>query len=97
MIAKRLAQFIQQELRFNLQKRYFFIDSQIVRSMIAKESYAFVTFVAVRLGEIHQSTRVDEWHWLDASNNVADCITRGMTPSELKENSIWQRGPIFFV
>lgn len=95
VIAKRLAQFIQQELRFKIQKRYFFIDSQIVRSMIAKESYAFATFVAVRLGEIHQSTSVDEWHWLDTSNNVADCITRGLTPCELKENSIWQRGPAF--
>ena len=95
VIAKRLALFVQQEIRFSVDKRYFLLDSQIVRSMIAKESYAFTTFVSVRLGEIHQSTNIDEWHWIDTTNNAADWITRGKASSEFNSNSVWQRGPDF--
>ena len=72
VIGKRLAQFVQEELRFTIKRRYFFIDSQVVKSMICKESYAFETFIAVKLGEIHQSTDSREWHWLDGYNNIAD-------------------------
>ena len=36
VIAKRLSQFVEQEMRFNIHKLYFFVDSEIVRSMITK-------------------------------------------------------------
>ena len=81
VVAKRLAQFLEEETRFNIKGRYFFTDSQIVRSMICKESHAFNTFVAVRLGEIHQSTNPNEWFWIDGDDNIADWVTRGKTPS----------------
>ena len=94
VIAKRLDLFVQQEIRFNVDKRNFFLDSQIVRSMTTKE-FTSTTFVSVRSGEIHQSTNRDEWHWIDTTNNVADCITRGKASSELNSDIVWQRGPDF--
>lgn len=95
VIAKRLAEFLEKETRFKIKQRYFFVDSKVVKSMICKESHAFNTFVAVRLGEIHRYTNPKEWFWLDGAINIADWITRGKTPSELDENSQWQRGPSF--
>ena len=80
VIAKRLAQFVEEETRFKIRKRYFFVDSQVVKSMINKESHAFKTFVAVRLGEIIHSTNSNKWHWRDSQINIADWITRGKTP-----------------
>ena len=82
-------------MRVEIQRRYFFVDSEIVRCMIAKQSHTFATFVAVRLGEIHQSTTVDEWHWINTTDNVADWIIRGKTPSELHISGCWQNGPSF--
>ena len=52
IIAKRLSESIEVETRFTIEKKYFLVDSQVVKGMIDKESFMFNTFVAVRLGEI---------------------------------------------
>ena len=53
---------------------------KVVKSMICKESHAFNTFVAVRLGEIHHA---DEWYWMYGYNMIAEWITGGK----------WRSGP----
>ena len=63
--------------------------------MINKESYGFKTFAANRIGEIQQSTNINEWARINGKQNVADVITRGLLPSQLNEHSIWQNGPDF--
>ena len=52
LMAKRLREFIMSESRFDFERSYFIIDSEIVRCMIQKESYGFNTFVGLRIGEI---------------------------------------------
>ena len=81
------------DLKF--EKVYHFTDSEIVKAMINKASYGFNTFVANRIGEIQQATSPHEWIWINGKINVADILTRGCTPNELDENSIWQNGPQF--
>jgi hypothetical protein len=73
------------------------VDSEIVQAMVWKESYRFNTFVANRIGELHQTTKPDEWYWVAGKPwlNVADMTTRGCSPKELQEGSIWQDGPEF--
>ena len=95
IIAKRLAEFIAAEIRFKIEKKYFLIDSQVIKGMIDKESFVFNTFVAVRLGEIQSSTTAKDWYWIDGHYNIADWITRGKKPSELGACSEWQNGPTF--
>lgn len=90
VIATRIAQFVMDEMRFNVSRRYFLIDSQIVKSMICKESHAFQTFVAVRLGEIHSFTKPDEFFWIDRKYNIADFLTKGKSPNEIGTGSTWQ-------
>ena len=63
--------------------------------MINKQSHAFNTFVAVRQGEIQETTDIKEWHRLEGHNNIADWITRGKRPCELDVDSEWQNGPSF--
>ena len=92
VLAKRLRAFIETETRFKFTKEYFIVDSQIVRGMIQRESYGFNTFVAVRIGEIQESTNLKDWYWVEGKHNVADWLTRGKTPKELNENSVWQKG-----
>ena len=54
-MSKRLAEFID-----NL---YYIVDSEIVKSMIQKEPYRFNTFVAIRIGEIQESTISNQRLW----------------------------------
>ena len=96
VMGKRLSVFIKEEMRFEFEKQYFIVDSQIVQSMIQKDSYGFNNFVAVRIGEIQEETSPDDWYWMEGCNNISDLVTRrGKTPKELDEGSLWQSGPAF--
>ena len=74
VLGTRLAQSIENETRFEIKKRYFIVDSEIVRSMIQKQSYGFNTFVAVRIGEIQEFTDPKEWFWIENELNQSDDI-----------------------
>ena len=95
VLGVRLANLIKEEVRFEISKEVFIVDSQVVRSMIKRHSYGFNTFVAVRIGEIQETTDTDSWYWINGCNNIADWITRRKNPEELDEKSMWQAGPGF--
>ena len=52
----------------------------------------FHTFVAVRVGEIHDHTNLQNWYWIDDKLNIADWISQGKNPDELCPGSTWQNG-----
>ena len=95
VLACRLRKFIERECRFKIGKFVHILDSEIVRSMIQKESYGFNTFAATRIGEIQESSNPSEWYWVDGKTNVADIMTRGTKLKNLGPTSIWQNGPTF--
>ena len=57
VLSKRLRTFIVDEMRYKFKAVYHLTDSQIVKSMISKNSYGFNTFVANRIGEIQEKTK----------------------------------------
>ena len=61
LMAKRLHEFIMSESRFDFERSYFIIDSEIVRCMIQKESYGFNTFVGLRIGEERSNAVKHPW------------------------------------
>ena len=95
VISKRLCCFIQEELRYQFEKVYHIVDSEIVKAMISKESYRFNTFAANRISEIQSKTEVSEWYWVNGTLNIADWITKGKSPVDLQSRSVWQEGPAF--
>ena len=94
-IGSRLRKFIENEMKTSFRKCHHFVDSNIVKGMILKGSYGHNTFDGNRIGEIHRNSKVEEWHWIEGEKNIADIITRGASPLELGENSIWQIAPEF--
>ena len=76
-------------------KIFQIVDSEIVRAMVAKESYGFNTFSANRVGEIQSETQDEEWYWLPGKQNIGDFLTRTKSPEDIQEDSVWQRGPHF--
>ncbi|CAG7832144.1 unnamed protein product [Allacma fusca] len=53
------------------------------------------TYVAHRLGEIQESSDATQWHWIPATENVADEGTRDLKAAELTSTGRWINGPKF--
>ena len=90
----RLAETIQQSVKFEFGNRYFFTDSSAVFGMITGESGSFMEFVGTRTGEIKsKSDPGSEWFWLPTQDNLADLGTRDdVTPEMIAPESIYING-----
>ena len=97
VLSKRMRVMIETELSLKFEGVIHIVDSEIVKAMIQRESYGFNTFASNRIGEIHSATEQDEWAWIGGKPwlNIADVTTRGLRPSDLGEDSLWQKGPEF--
>lgn len=92
LMAKRLREFVEINLKIEFEYYVHLVDSEIVRAMIQRESYGFKTFAANRVGEIQSKTQKDEWEWIPGSENISDIVTRGANASDLGPKSNWQNG-----
>lgn len=95
VFAARLRKYIEKHSRIQVKRWLHLLDSQTVLGAIQRDSYGYQTFFANRVGEIQKSTSVGDWRWIPGEQNIADLVTRGATPEDLKENSVWQNGPEF--
>ncbi len=95
VFASRLKKYFEQHTQIQIKRWYHLLDSQTVLGAIQRESYGFQTFFANRIGEIQESTRLQDWWWIPGPLNIADIITRGAGPKELDAHSEWQQGPEF--
>ena len=69
----RLCNFILHELDgIKFEGVYHIIDSEIVKAMINRDSYGFRSFAANRIGEIQDTTKKEDWYWVEGNLNVAD-------------------------
>lgn len=94
LLACRLAEAILREHRIDVKRRYFWCDSTTVLHWIGNDARNYKTFVANRLGEIDELTRVEEWRYIPTKLNVADCATREVYDTSVFEND-WFKGPAF--
>lgn len=82
-------------LNISASKRYFWTDSTVALAWLAADSGKWKTFVANRVSEIHTLTNRLEWGHVKSNDNPADVLSRGCTPNELKNNTLWWHGPIW--
>lgn len=68
-------------------------DSTIVLGWIGIAPHLLKTFVANRVWEVQDLTRVQAWGHVRSEDNPADVISRGMSPETLKEHMLWWNGP----
>ncbi|XP_065368835.1 uncharacterized protein LOC135961266 [Calliphora vicina] len=71
----------------------FWTDSHTVIRWIKSDSRKYKQYVANRVGEILETTTVDNWRWLPGVENPADDATRAKPKYEL--DSRWKNGPEF--
>ncbi|GBO22019.1 hypothetical protein AVEN_123332-1, partial [Araneus ventricosus] len=82
-------------LNLKIDKTYLYSDSTIVLAWINTSQHLLKIFVSNRISRIHELTKDFSWHHVKTSENPADIISRGMTPQQLMENSLWWNGPQF--
>ncbi|XP_043065122.1 uncharacterized protein LOC122320761, partial [Drosophila ficusphila] len=72
-------------------------DSSIVLAWIRQPPREFNVFVSNRIAKIQEMTKGMSWHHVPTNLNPADVVSRGCTPKELLEHSLWANGPPFLL
>lgn len=93
VLGLRLTQHLTLVLGLSMQSVTFYSDSMDVLWWIRGHGRSFRPFVANRIGEIQMMTEPSQWQYVPTGENPADLCSRGATPDELLENSLWWHGP----
>lgn len=70
-------------------------DSTIALSWIRNTTTKLPAFVSNRVQQIQAKNL--EWRYVPTDVNPADCASRGLTPSQLLEHTLWWKGPDFLL
>jgi len=68
-----------------------------VLAWIRQPPREFNVFVSNRIAKIQEMTKEMTWHHVATNLNPADVVSRGCTPRELLEHSLWVNGPPFLL
>ena len=90
VVSTKVSQCLKQELDYQDVVELFWTDSQVVIGYINN-----ARFVAKRVHEIHNWTKLDQWHYVRTDTNPADAASRGLTAHQLVHDSCWLKGPEF--
>ena len=78
-----------------LEHVHFWTDSMVCLHWLSEPAKAFKAFVSHRVGEVQRMTKMSQWHHIPSEQNPADVGTRPITAKELKDRTLWWKGPNF--
>lgn len=70
-------------------------DSMVTLAWLSSSPHKWKTFIANRVSHIQELLPLSAWHYVPSVQNPADCASRGQTPLQLLDTSIWWSGPEF--
>ncbi|CAG7720015.1 unnamed protein product, partial [Allacma fusca] len=95
VMASRLASSVREQIDLSVDSSHYWSDSRTVLCWIRDDSRKYQQFVSHRIGEILESTEVDQWHWVPTGDNPADEATRNVDDSNFSPMGRWYQGPSF--
>lgn len=95
VLGVRLAQSVKSLHSFNISNTYFMTDSRVVLAWIATRNLKLKQFVALRVGEILESSSRKEWFHVRSKMNVADDGTKWADSTMGDGSTRWFQGPAF--
>ena len=95
VVAVKLNCLIRSELEYPIHDTIYWTDSTVVLQYIRNESRRFQTFVANRVGMIHDGSTPCQWRHVNTCANPADIASRGARGSEVHKMETWLHGPKF--
>ncbi|XP_025204843.1 uncharacterized protein LOC112601423 [Melanaphis sacchari] len=78
-----------------ISKVYAWTDSSIVLSWLTTPQVSYKIFVSNRINKINQLLPDCKWLHVPSEDNPADCASRGLKPSELRNHNLYWNGPRF--
>lgn len=72
---------------------HLWTDSSVVLAWLQGHPSKWKTYVGHRVNNIQKLYDQSHWHHVRTNENPADIVSRGMVPSELKNNQLWFFGP----
>lgn len=96
VLGARFAKNLSESQTLKIDRRCFWTDSRVLLQWLHSESSRkYRQFVAFRVGEILESTEINEWHWVPTKDNVADEATKWTKKPIMSNSSRWFQGPDF--
>ena len=92
-LSARLKLWVQKNSEIQFGNYYHFLDSQMVKDMLAKEIYGFNTFEGLQVAKVQKKTALTDWIHIPSKQNILDVLTKGKPPNMLGPDSEWQKGP----
>ncbi|XP_038106872.1 uncharacterized protein LOC119766411 [Culex quinquefasciatus] len=89
----RMSQQILGTHTLQIDRTVFWTDSRTVLAWLHADPYKYKQFVAFRVGEILELTRLDDWRWVPSKKNIADVLTKWGPGPPLQNDSEWRNGP----
>lgn len=79
--------------RCSIDRVMAFSDSTVALHWIHSSPHRWKTFVANRVTKIQKNLDANIFFHIAGKDNPADCISRGLTPSQLVAHPLWLKGP----
>ncbi|XP_062715911.1 uncharacterized protein LOC134291768 [Aedes albopictus] len=95
LLGARLSKSVTENHTLQIVQRFFWSDSTTVLAWLQSDQRKYRQFVACRVSEILDSTKVDEWRYVPSKLNVADDATKWKEGLQLNNNHRWFQGPSF--
>ncbi|XP_062541336.1 uncharacterized protein LOC134209365 [Armigeres subalbatus] len=95
VIGTRLMKTIASSHTLRIKRKILWTDSNTVLAWLRADQRRFHQFVAFRVGEILESTDVNDWRKVPSKWNVSDEATKWGNGPDASEESRWLRGPSF--
>ncbi|XP_057340571.1 uncharacterized protein LOC130677734 [Microplitis mediator] len=92
MLAK-LIKHCQSTLNLTQSPTYLWTDSTITLTWIKSHPARWKEFVRNRVSHIQDLLPDGHWNFIPGTQNPADCATRGLTPTQLRDHQLWWTGP----
>ncbi|XP_071582180.1 uncharacterized protein [Temnothorax nylanderi] len=83
----------QKTLQLEGAKINLWTDSRVALAWIRGHPTRWTTFVANRVAEIQRELPDAVWNHVASRDNPADCASRGLSPHELIDHTLWWKGP----
>ena len=93
LILARLLYHCANILEVSIDHCWAWTDSMIVLSWLHGNPRRLKTFVGNRVAEAIELIPPNRWNHVQGTDNPADCASRGVYPSELRNNNVWWQGP----
>ncbi|XP_058828874.1 uncharacterized protein LOC131688562 [Topomyia yanbarensis] len=95
VLGARMSQTILSSHNLQIARTFLWTDSRTVLSWLHSDTHGYKQFVAFRVGEILDLTRLVDWYWVPSKQNAADVLTKWGRGPPLQNDAEWKNGSYF--